>query len=167
MKKILFALFCVLNMFSAYSAKMKVTDIYELAKTGNTEELAKVTNINGHDMYKDTALCHAIKNKDVKAYKLLLEHGAKSDHSCVKKIPSEEYASFMESVTASNTTATAGFLGLGTNTWIGIGAGVAAVAAGAAIASSGSGGGSSGGSKSATETPQLNCDHGTQNGTVH
>ncbi len=142
MKKILFALLCVLCAGSSYATRYKISDIYELAKANNTEELAKVSNINGHDMYKDTAICHAIKDGNVEAYKLLLAHGAKADHACTKKIPEQDYNKFMDKVAASSATKTTGFLGLSKWLWGALGLGV--VGTGAVIAASGSGGGDSG-----------------------
>ena len=135
MKKIILFIFLVFNAVSAYSA---TEDVYLLAQTNNISELQNIKDIDVTDKNGDTALCSAIKFNDVDAYNILKKAGANTEHKCVKKIPSEQYKTFLQKVGAANKSWS--FLGMGKWAWAAIGAGVA----GGAVAA-GMGGGSSNG----------------------
>ena len=120
--------------FAAYNT----TDIYLLAQSKSTTELKKIENIDVVDSTGNTALCSAIKYGDVDAYNKLKEAGANTEHKCTKKIPTEQYQSFIQKVTTASKPWS--FLGLGKWAWSGIGA---TVVAGGAVAGMGGGGSSS------------------------
>lgn len=162
MKKIILFIFLVFNAVSAYSA---TEDVYLLAQTNNISELQNVKDIDVTDKNGNTALCSAIKFNDVDAYNILKKAGANTEHKCVKKIPSEQYKTFLQKVGAANKAWS--FLGMGKWAWAAIGAGVAG---GAVAAGMGGGGGSGGGSSETGDSGGtnvvLNCVHGTQSGTT-
>ena len=159
MKRLFLSLFLIFGAFSACFAANNATDIYLLAKTESTSELKKVENIDVVDSDGNTALCSAIKYDDVEAYNILKKAGANTEHKCIKKIPSEQYKTFLQKVGAANKSWS--FLGLGKWAWAGIGAGVAVGAVAAGMGGGGSGGGSGGssGGSSGTNTSNnvLNC----------
>ena len=163
MKKILFTLFCILNI-NFVNAATEMSDVYLLSQTKNTTELQNIENIDIVDKDGNTALCSAIKDGNIESYNLLKNAGANTNHKCIKNIPTEQYEHFITKVASANNSWS--FLGLGKWAWTAIGAGVAG---GAVAAGMGGGGGSGGNSadESSEETPipLLNCVHGTQNGT--
>ena len=142
MKKIILSVLFVCSVLPVYSATHDSTDVYLLAQTQNVQELQKVENIDIVNKKGDTALCAAIKDGNVDAYKLLKDAGANIEHKCVKKIPAEQYHAFTQKL--ATTSKPWSFLGLGKWAWTAIGAGV--VAGGAAAATGGGSGGSGGGS---------------------
>lgn len=162
MKKLLLSVFLTFGMIFGCFATNNATDIYLLAQSGNTSDLKAVENIDVVDSDGNTALCSAIKFNDVDAYNILKKAGANTEHKCVKKIPSEQYKTFLQKVGAANKSWS--FLGLGKWAWAAIGAGVAGGAVAAGMG--GGGGGSSGGETSSSTNIVLNCVHGQQNGTV-
>ena len=150
MKKLLVFILCALGVTNAYSVRMKISDIYEFAKQNKSEELATVTNINGHDMYRNTALCLAIKDENVAAYKLLLQYGANPNHECVKRIPAEQYDAFMKKLEESERRKF--FSGFGKWGWGAIGAAIIGGATVAALSGGGGGGDSSSQTNNQTDT---------------
>ena len=148
MKKLVISIFLAFGMNFGCFAANNATDVYLLAKTENTSELNKVENIDVVDSDGNTALCSAIKFNDVDAYNILKKAGANTEHKCVKKIPSEQYKTFLHKVGAANKSWS--FLGMGKWAWAAIGAGVA----GGAVAAGMGGGGGGGGS----DTSMASCD---------
>ena len=144
--------------FGCFAAN-NATDIYLLAQSGNTSDLKAVENIDVVDSDGNTALCSAIKFNDVDAYNILKKAGANTEHKCVKKIPTEQYQSFIKNVASANKSWS--FLGLGKWAWAAIGAGVAGGAVAAGMG--GGGGGSSGGGSS--ETGAGGENNGNNSGT--
>ena len=149
MKKLVISIFLAFGMNFGCFAANNATDVYLLAKTENTSELNKVENIDVVDSDGNTALCSAIKFNDVDAYNILKKAGANTEHKCVKKIPSEQYKTFLHKVGAANKSWS--FLGMGKWAWAAIGAGVAGGAGGAVAAGMGGGGGGS-------DTSMASCD---------
>ncbi|MDW2958511.1 MAG: hypothetical protein R8M37_01725 [Alphaproteobacteria bacterium] len=135
MKKILLCFFVFFGMCTTGFAAYNTTDIYLLAQSKSTTELKKIENIDVVDSTGNTALCSAIRYGDVDAYSKLKEAGANTEHKCTKKIPAEQYKTFIQKV--ANTSKPWSFLGLGKWAWGGIGA----AAVGGAVAMSGGGGG--------------------------
>ncbi|MCQ2571606.1 MAG: hypothetical protein MJ165_01210 [Alphaproteobacteria bacterium] len=141
MKKLIISIFLAFGMNFGCFAANNATDVYLLAQSGDAAELKAVENIDVVDSDGNTALCSAIKFNDVDAYNILKKAGANTEHKCVKKIPSEQYKTFLQKVGAANKSWS--FLGMGKWAWAAIGAGVAG---GAVAAGMGGGGGGSGGS---------------------
>ncbi len=160
MKRAFLSLFLVFGVFSASFAANNATDVYLLAKTESISELKKVENIDIVDSDGNTALCSAIKYDDVDAYNILKKAGANTEHKCTKKIPGEQYKTFIQKVGAANKSWS--FLGLGKWAWTAIGAGVVAGGAAAAMGGGG-GGGSSGGSSSSGENSGSESGGGNGN----
>ena len=129
--------------FGCFAAN-NATDVYLLAQSGDAAELKAVENIDVVDSDGNTALCSAIKFNDVDAYNILKKAGANTEHKCVKKIPSEQYKTFLQKVGAANKSWS--FLGMGKWTWAAIGAGVAGGVVAAGMGGGGGSGGSSGSS---------------------
>ncbi len=159
MKKLFLSLLLIFGAFSASFAANNATDIYLLAKTKSTSELNKVENIDTVDADGNTALCTAIKDKNVDAYNLLKKAGANTGHQCVKKIPPKQYQAFTQKLAAANKSWS--FLGLGKWAWTAIGVGVAAGAGIAAM--SGGGGGSSSGDGDNTPASNNNGNNNISN----
>ena len=150
MKKSLLCFFVFFGMCTTSFAAYNTTDIYLLAQNKSTTELKKIENIDVVDSTGNTALCSAIKYGDVDAYNKLKEAGANTEHKCTKKIPTEQYQSFIQKVAAASKPWS--FLGLGKWAWSGIGA---AVVAGGAVAGMGGGGSSGGGGN---DTSGISCE---------
>lgn len=159
MKKLSY-LFVVITCFFANAAHAVISDtdtIYLMASSDNISGLETQIKFDATDKNGDTALCKAIKADNVNAYLTLTKAGANTEHKCTKKIPAEQYQTFIQKVAA--TSKPWSFLGLGKWAWGGIGAAVV----GGAVAMSGGGGGS--GNSDAT-TPnqcvgyQISCRTG-------
>jgi len=134
MKKIIFFLFIVFGVMPGCFAAHNATDIYLLAQTNSASELKKIENIDVVDSDGNTALCSAIKYNDVDAYNILKKAGANTEHKCIKKIPTEQYQTFIQKVATANKSLAV--LGLSETAWGIVGLGVIG---GAAIATAVSG----------------------------
>lgn len=91
-------------------APLSLGQMYSLATQGNVKALRGAVqrglNINITDRNGNTGLCHAIWKRDYTAYNAFQASGANPRHSCIQRIPTERYDSFMSSWKVSDVAAT-------------------------------------------------------------
>ena len=142
-------------IFSAFSyiaqaQYLSTKDIYAYAKNRNYYALSKISRyIDMQDGNGNTALCLAVIDNDHQAYNILRQYGANPQPYC------------LQSATTTSNSST--FLGMGTTGWLTTGA---IVAAGAGVAAAAGGGGGGGSSSSDNITPTIACVHGSINGDI-
>ena len=142
-------------IFSAFSyiaqaQDLSTKDIYAYAKNRNYYALSKISRyIDMQDGNGNTALCLAVIDNDHQAYNILRQYGANPQPYC------------LQSATTTSNSST--FLGMGTTGWLTTGA---IVAAGAGVAAAAGGGGGGGSSSSDNITPTIACVHGSINGDI-
>ncbi len=126
-----FALFFSTPAQSYYLPPISNAQMYTLATMGNVRALRAAIqrglNIDTLDRYGNTALCHAVKQRNYTAYNTLRAAGANPHHPCMRNIVERNYDSFMGSRRVVPTTANSrdayAYLGeedyfLSTRTWL-------------------------------------------------
>ena len=151
--------------------------IYTYASSSNIVGAKRISDKYGIDMMDvrgDTALCHSMKQKDAKTYKILMSMGAKSNDYCLAKNPKFKKVLAEYDATTRGAYHNSGTLlsrprtitpevGISTSAKVGwtLG-GIALVGGGIAAAAGGGGGGSS--SSSSSSGGELSCEE--QGGTL-
>ena len=162
------------------------SQIFQAAAAGDIRTLTKLLSagydINARDSYGDTTVCHAILQRQHRAYDVLLAYGADPKPRCLNRIPFRIQEAFMQehyqpalvkensmkvyaasqnapepqetTVSPTNKKLLWGTLG------------VVAVGGGIALAAGGGGGGGGGDSSNSTEPPAQTCPPGTPVGAL-
>ena len=167
MKKI--SLFFSIFLFSGIANAEIITSksLYNFAKSRDYTALQKFSRRINVVNNGDTAVCLAIKNNDVEAYKLLLRYGANSRPECYSYAIKYRNAVLNGKPIPAISSKGSGFLGMSTTGWA-ITGGALAVGGVASAAGGGGGGGSGGDEESSNEGVVedfvKNCINGKQEG---
>lgn len=93
----------------AFLPPISNAQMYTLASMGNVRALRAAVqrglNIDTLDRNGNTALCHAIKQRNYTAYNTLRAAGANPNHPCIQNVIQRNYSSFMQSRRVVPTTA--------------------------------------------------------------
>ena len=145
MKRTSLFLAVLLSTNVAKAEMLTSNHLYRYAQNKNYQALQKFSKwINITNKNKDTAICLALKDNNIEAYKLLLRYGANPRPSCLARINKYNNTNKNYHTSSSNSET---FLGMGTTGWS-ITGGLLAAGGIAAVAGGGGGGGSSSGRKS-------------------
>ena len=126
---IVFTLCALFNIFTLNAfANTTSEQIYHFASNNDISSLYKNSDsLNALNKDGDTALCVAIKNNDVDAYKTLKKVGANTSPACIKNINKQKYENFISTVKKNENS----FAGL--NSWVWGAIGLGALGVGTAI----------------------------------